>query len=64
MSPNTSKDISIIVSGLTNVNDRPENVSAKDIDTLSNDIDKPPRNFIDILKPADDIGAIRFNQKM
>lgn len=62
--PNASKDISHIISGSLDMSDWPRNKSAKDMDTLTNDINESLRSFVNILEPTDDVGAIRVNQEI
>lgn len=63
MSPDTSKNICSFVPIVTDMTDRPKNMIAENLDTLSNGIDKPTRSFINVIKPIYGIKAIRFFQK-
>lgn len=64
MSPNASENVCGIIINSSYMSNQPINIFAENMKTLFNDIDKPPKRFVNFFEPIDDIRAIRFNQKM
>lgn len=64
MSPDTTENISSIISSATDMSDRPRDVHTENMNALPNYIYEPPKSFTRIFKPFNGVRTIEFNQKV